>query len=135
MTETITERKLRQRVAHIQEKAGCRNTLVEENAVAALIEDAPAYGFRVSYHNSRGTMFVCAVARLRSVQKAKEELDGSGYYEFEEGNPFGLDMLLPLNRAAALDLMRAYQSCGIFRTSDELLKRTERVEFGMEDVA
>jgi hypothetical protein len=132
MTQTITERKLSQRVAHIQEKAGCRNTLAESDAAAALLADAPAFGFTCSYHNQLGSLFVASVSRLRSIQEAQVEMKRYGNRFDRE---WALDYLLPLNKPAALMLMRAYQNEGTFRTSEELLKRTERVEFGMEDVA
>jgi hypothetical protein len=133
MTQTITERKLSQRVAHIQEKAGCRNTLAEEDAVAALLDHDAAFGFTASYHNQPGSLFVSAVARLRSIKDAQMDLDG--YARFDAYNPRWLDLLLPLNNRAAIMLAVAYQESGIFRTPEELLKRTERVEFGMEEVA
>jgi len=137
MTQTITERKLSQRVAHIQEKAGCRNTLAENDAMAALLDDDAAFGFTASYHNQPGSLFVSAVARLRSIKDAQEEMEL--YFKlFRNRDPYDpkwLDLLLPFNKQAAIMLAVAYQASGIFRTSEELLKRTERVEFGMEDVA
>lgn len=137
MTQTITERKLSQRVAHIQEKAGCRNTLAESDAAAALLDDDAAFGFTASYHNQPGSLFVSAVARLRSIKDAQEEMEL--YFKlFRNRDPYDpkwLDLLLPLNNRAAIMLAVAYQAAGIFRTSEELLKRTERVEFGMENAA
>lgn len=133
MTQTITERVLSQRVAHIQEKAGCRNTLAEEDAVAALRDDDAAFGFTASYHNQPGSLFVSAVARLRSIEDARWEL--FSYRVKDALDPKWLDLLLPLNDRAAIMLAVEYQKSGIFRTAEELLKRTERVEFGMEDVA
>jgi hypothetical protein len=137
MTQTITERKLDQRVAHIQEKAGCRNTLAESDAAAALLDDDASFGFTASYHNQPGSLFVSAVARLRSIKDAQEEMEL--YFKlFRNRDPYDpkwLDLLLPLNKQAAIMLAVAYQNAGIFRTSEELLKRTERMEFGMEDVA
>lgn len=133
MTKTITERVLSQRVAHIQEKAGCRNTLAEEDSASALLNDEPAFGFTCGYHNQVGSLFVAKVARLRSVKDAFHEMDY--IFGFDHAPSWPLDMLLPLNKHAAIMLAVAYQNAGIFRTSEELLKRTERVEFGMEDVA
>ena len=136
MTQTITEKVLAARIAKIQDRAGARNTLAEEDALAALLADEPAFGFRCGYHNQPASLFVSAAARLRSVSKAQEECEPFfGNRDFDAHHSFWLQFLLPLNKAAALDLMRAYQNAGIFRTSEELLKRTERVEFGMEEVA
>lgn len=135
MTQTITERVLKARVERIQENAGARNTIAEEDTVAALLANEPAFGSTATYHNQLGSLFAMKVARLRSIEEAQQEMLNRDNIFFYNRQAWALDLLLPLNTRAAIMLAVAYQKLGEFRTSEELLKRTERVEFGMEDVA
>lgn len=135
MAQTITERVLKARVERIQENAGARNTIAEEDTVAALLANEPAFGSTATYHNQLGSLFAMKVARLRSIEEAQKEMSGRYGSKFDMYGPIWLDYMLPLNDRAAIMLAVAYQNAGIFLTSEELLKRTERVEFGMEDVA
>lgn len=134
MTQTITERVLKARVERIQENAGARNTIAEEDTVAALLANEPAFGSTATYHNQLGSLFAMKVARLRSIEEAQQEMLNR-YDSFYNRQAWALDLLLPLNTRAAIMLAVAYQNLGEFRTPEELLKRTERVEFGMEKVA
>lgn len=59
-----------------------------------------------------------------SIEAAQDEYKGIfARRGMDPRNEEHLDRLIPLNRAAAMDLLRAYQAVGTFRTGEELARR------------
>lgn len=128
---STTNQAITDRVERIQNAVGARNTIVEEYTIDALVKNEPAFAFTATYHNQPGTLFVSAVARLGSIEEAQEELRGFfAMNGMDVDSEAWLRLLLPLNRAAVLMLLRAYQNAGTWMMSDELERKTERYEFG-----
>jgi hypothetical protein len=78
------------------------------NAVASLLLD---FANRRTFADAFAELSVLAVSPL--TREVREQL---------------LDTLLPLNHAAAVALVDAYQAEGLFRTYEELVRRTARAE-------
>lgn len=125
-----TKQAITARVERIQTAVGARNTITEEHIVEALMDGDAAFCFTATYHNQPGSLFVSAVNRLRSIEDAQEELrpffDRQGW---DVESEHWLKLLLPLNRAAVLMLIRAYQNAGSWIMADEVERNTERYEF------
>lgn len=119
------------RVSLLQSKVGfkSRDGVTEEYAANNLAQFKPAFGWLNGYANMPASTFAAAVNRLADIEAAQDELEayfannGRDVYDVQ-----WLDNLLPLNRPAMLNLMRAYQAIGVMVTLEELELRTETVE-------
>lgn len=119
------------RVSLLQSKVGfkSRDGVTEEYAANNLAQFKPAFCWLNGYSNMPASSFAAAVNRLADIEKAQEELEP--YFSMngrDVRDEQWLDNLLPLNRPAMLNLMRAYQGIGISVTLEELQARTESVE-------
>lgn len=104
-----------------------RNDLSSEDAARNLIAGKPAYGWLTSYSNAPAGTFAATVNMLGGIEAAQDDLRAHFARNGRDvTDECWLDNLLPLNRAAVMDLMRAYQNAGTFRTPDELERRTAR---------
>lgn len=104
-----------------------RHDRSSEDAARNLVAGKPAFGWLTSYHNAPAGTFAETVNLLGGIEAAQDDL---ARYFANNGRDVTdeqwLDNLLPLNKAAAMDLMRAYQRVGTFRTASELADRTKR---------
>lgn len=101
----------------------------EDDAIANLIARKPAFWSTCGNSNQPGGMMLDAANRLASIEEAQADIEGwFTRHDRDVRAEQWLDDLLPLNHAAVMDLMRAYQSAGTFRTPEELYARTERFE-------
>ena len=104
-----------------------RNDLSSEDAALHLIEGKPAYGWTTSYSNAPAGTFAATVNALGGIEAAQDDLKAHFTRNGRDvTDECWLDNLLPLNRAAVMDLMVAYQRSGSFREAAELEKRTAR---------
>lgn len=111
-------------VQSVQRELGfhCADANRDEDAAVNLVEGKPAFASGYSYSNSFGSMLASAANRLGSIEAAQTEL--KQYFaldEFEDEQH--LARLYPLNRAAELDLMVAYQRCGTWIETADIRRR------------
>lgn len=119
------------RVSVLQSKVGfkSRDGVTEEYAANNLAQFKPAFGWLNGYSNMPASTFAAAVNRLANIEAAQEEL--ASYFTNNDRDVYDaqwLDNLLPLNRPAMLNLMRAYCHAGVMTTLEELELRTEQIE-------
>ncbi|KKB09378.1 hypothetical protein [Devosia chinhatensis] len=97
---------------------------VEDSAIENLSNGKPAFwSFCGNSNGSAGTFFL-TINSMGGIEAGKEDIRAhfarnGRDVDAEEW----LHHLIPLNRAAVTDLMRAYQDCGSWRTPEELAKR------------
>lgn len=104
-----------------------RDDFASEDAARNLIAGKPAYGWTTSYSNAPAGTFAATVNMLGGIEAAQEDLKAHFANNGRDvTDECWLDNLLPLNRAAVMDLLRAYQNAGTFRAADELERRTAR---------
>ena len=104
-----------------------RDDLASEAAARNLIANKPAFGWTSSYGNAPAGTFAATVNMLGGIEAAQDDLRAHFARNGRDvTDECWLDNLLPLNRAAELDLMVAYQRVGTFRTADELKRRAGR---------
>lgn len=119
------------RIQNLQHRVGfnSRDGVAEEYAAVNLALFQPAFGWTNNFSNQPASTFASAVNRLASIELAQGELAA---YFANNGRDVNdaqwLDNLLPLNRPAMLDLLRAYQRIGVMVTLAELELRTEERE-------
>jgi hypothetical protein len=129
MTLTATEQEAKDFCISVQNAVGwnSRDDFASEDAARNLIAGKPAYGWTNTYSNAPAGTFAATVNMLGGIEEAQDDLRthfaSNGRDVTDE---CWLDNLLPLNRAAEMDLMRAYQRIGTWRTPEELAKRTKR---------
>lgn len=100
-----------------------------ETAVANLNAGKPAFWASCGNSNAPAGELLDAANRFASIEDAQEDLAAHFSRNGRDvADDHWLDYLLPLNRPAIMDLMRAYQRVGTFRTPAELMRRTERHE-------
>lgn len=105
---------------------------IEDDAIENLIARKPAFWSMCGNHNQFDGQLFAACNRLGSIEAAQEEYAGIfSRRGMDVTDEVRLDYLLPLNREAVMDLMRAYQSIGLWRTPEELEARTERTKQGV----
>lgn len=106
---------------------GYLDGLSSTDAARNLLDRKPAFGWTTSYSNASAGTFAATVNMLAGIEEAQDDLAAhfarNGRDVTDEQ---WLDNLLPLNREAVMDLMRAYQRVGTFRTPAELEGRTKR---------
>ena len=112
----------------VQPHGNGRDDFSTSDAARHYTAGKPAFGWTTSYGNAPAGTFAAECNHLASIEAAQDSLRAhfsrnGRDVDAEEW----LDGLLPLNRAAAVDLAVAYQRVGTFRTADELERRTERV--------
>jgi hypothetical protein len=98
-----------------------------EDAARNLVEVRPAYGWATSSSNAPAATFIATVNSLAGIEAAQDDL--SAHFKrngLDVTDECWLDNLLPLNKAAVMDLMRAYQRVGTFREVVELERRADR---------
>lgn len=134
---TPTEREAKQFCMSVQRAVGLdknpafaigyQDGLASEDAARNLVARKPAFGWLCSFSNAPACTFSATVNAMGGIEAAQDDLRA---YFARHGrdvtNECWLDELLPLNRAAVVDLMRAYQRVGTFRDFDELEKRTAK---------
>lgn len=101
----------------------------EDDAIANLIAGKPAFWSTCGNSNQPGGTMLDAANRLASVEEAQNDIEAHfARHGRDVRDEKWMDDLLPLNHAAVMNLMRAYQAVGTFRTREELYARTERFE-------
>ena len=104
-----------------------RDDMTCEDAARNLIAGKPAYGWTSSSSNAPAASFIASVNSLACIEAAQDDLRAHFVRNGRDvTDECWLDNLLPLNRAAEMDLMRAYQRVETWRTPEELAKRTKR---------
>lgn len=120
------------RIRSLQERIGfnTHDGLTERDVARNLANRDAAFGWTNTNSNAPAGTFAAAVNHFASIEKAQDDLAA---YFTRNGRDVTdaqwLDNLLPLNNAAVMMLMRAYQNVGTFRTPAELIRRTERREY------
>ena len=101
---------------------------ITDDAVANLSSGKPAFWSTCGNSNAfDGQLFVSA-NRHASIEAAQDEYSGIfARRGMDPRNEEHLDRLIPLNRSAVMDLLRAYQSVGTFRSAEELAQRAFRL--------
>lgn len=97
---------------------------VEDSAIENLSTGKPAFWSFCGNSNGPAGTFFLTINGMGGIEAGKEDIRAhfarnGRDVDAEEW----LDKLIPLNRAAVADLMRAYQDCGSWRTPEELAKR------------
>ncbi|KKB80814.1 hypothetical protein VW35_00980 [Devosia soli] len=101
----------------------------EDDAIANLKARKPAFWSMCGNSNQFDGLLFSAANRHGAIEAAQDEYEGIfSRRNMDVRGEKHLDKLLPLNHAAVMDLMRAYQAVGTFRTPEELYARTERFE-------
>lgn len=129
MTLTATEIEAKQFCIAIQDAVGgnSRDDFASEEAARNLIAGKPAFGWTNTYSNAPAGTFAATVNMLGGIEAAQDDLRAHFTRNGRDvTDECWLDNLLPLNRAAEMDLMRAYQRISTWRTPEELAKRTKR---------
>ena len=129
MTLTATEQEAKDFCIAIQDAVGdnARDDFASEDAARNLIAGKPAYGWTNTYSNAPAGTFAATINMLGGIEAAQDDLRAHFARNGRDvTDECWLDNLLPLNRAAVMDLMRAYQHAGTFREPEELAKRTKR---------
>ncbi|HEY8358649.1 MAG TPA: hypothetical protein VIL30_14420 [Ramlibacter sp.] len=111
-------------VQSVQRELGfhCADANRDEDAAVNLVEGKPAFASGYSYSNAFGSLLASAANRLGSIEAAQDELAEHSALDDYRDEAL-LDRLYPLNRAAELDLMVAYQRCGTWIDSTDLRRR------------
>lgn len=126
---SANEREAKDFCIAIQDAVGdnTRDDFASEDAARNLIAGKPAYGWTTSYSNAPAGTFAATVNMLGGIEAAQDDLRTHFARNGRDvTDECWLDNLLPLNRAAEMDLMRAYQRVETWRTPEELAKRTAR---------
>lgn len=129
MTLTATEQEAKDFCIAIQDAVGwnSRDDFASEDAARNLIAGKPAYGWTNTYSNAPAGTFAATVNMLGGIDAAQDDLCAHFTRNGRDvTDECWLDNLLPLNRAAVMDLLRAYQNAGTFREPSVLEKRTKR---------
>lgn len=92
--------------------------------VANLSSGKPAFWSSCGNSNAAAGTFFATVNGMGGIEAGKEDIRAHFTRNGRDvDDEQWLDYLIPLNRAAVTDLMRAYQDCGSWRTPEELAKR------------
>lgn len=98
-----------------------------DDAVANISAGKPAFWSTCGNSNAYDGLLFEAINRLGSVEAGQEEYASTfARRGMDPRNEVHLDRLIPLNRAAVWDLMRAYQNVDSFREADELAARATK---------
>ena len=96
-------------------------------ALANLSSGKPAFWSTCGNSNALDGQLIDAINQHGSIEAAQDEYTGIfARRGMDPRNEEHLDRLIPLNRAAVMDLLRAYQSVGTFRSAGELAQRAFR---------
>lgn len=110
-----------------QPRGNARDDFSTANAARHYTAGKPAFGWTASYANAPAGTFAAEVNELASIEAAQDSLRAHfSRNDRDVDAEEWLDGLLPLNRAAVLDLLAAYQRVGSFRSADELEARTAK---------
>jgi len=130
-TDETALRNARARINALQDAIGfntCDGPTMDD-AARNLANGKPAFGWTNTYSNAPAGTFAAHVNHFASIEKAQDDLAAHFKRNGRDvTDECWLDNLLPLNKAAVMDLMRAYQGVGTFRSPEELARRTERRE-------
>ena len=129
MTLTATEQEAKDFCISVQNVVGwnSRDDFASEDAARNLIAGKPAYGWTNTYSNAPAGTFAATVNMLGGIEAAQDDLKAHFANNGRDvTDECWLDNLLPLNRAAVMDMLKAYQRVGTFRDAAVLEKRTAR---------
>jgi hypothetical protein len=94
------------------------------NALDNISTGKPAFWSTCGNYNALDGQLIDAINQHGSIEAAQDEYTGIfARRGMDPRNEEHLDRLIPLNRAAVWDLMRAYQNVDSFREADELAAR------------
>lgn len=99
------------------------DSVSREHALEAFMAGKPAYWTTATYHSQR------ALGLMDDLNRGCEfgiALAANYPAHCTKYRPGALDTLIPLNRRAAVDLVKAYDALGIWREVDELEARRKR---------
>jgi hypothetical protein len=97
---------------------------MKDQALANISAGKPAFWSTCGNYNALDGQLIDAINQHGSIEAAQEEYAGIfARRGMDPRNEEHLDRLIPLNRAAVMDLLRAYQNVGTFRDADELAAR------------
>lgn len=95
-----------------------------DDALANISTGKPAFWSTCGNYNALDGQLIDAINRHGSIEAAQEEYAAIfARRGMDPRDEASLDYLIPLNRAAVWDLMRAYQNVDSFREADELASR------------
>lgn len=119
------DRELQTKLLDLMDQTGCR--AMTDDVSRNFAAGTPAFWSTQGYNNAPAGTFFATVNHFASIEKAQDDLKAhfarSGRDVTAEQ---WLDHLIPLNKAAVLDLLRAYTAAGTFRDYDELVVRARR---------
>lgn len=130
-TDQAAFKSAKARISALQDAIGfnTRDFSAEQSAAQNLANGLPAFGWTNTYSNAPAGELVSAINRLGGIEAGQDDLRAHFARNGRDvTDECWLDNLLPLNKSAVMDLMRAYQNVGTFRSPDELRRRTERRE-------